>query len=243
MITTTPTTEKKPKPKPKPAPVPFNMGVEMKQFGKTPLAYDEDALATDIVKKVAAKMGIDQSLLFTSAWQEGMNKAALSPDLVSLGYIEANVPGEYPVDGFANYGVDTFGDRYEQLKKYLPEGFDKEVFFYKTLNEKDEPITTAAFKTNEDALVAKAAFMKYEADNVNAYAKKKGIELDDEAKKYFMLAAYNGGGGNAIKIMDEYIKAKDKKKFIAKGETSLTGVHKNIKIRLDNIPIADELLK
>lgn len=226
-----------------PTAVPYDMAAEMKKYGKTPLAYDNDAIPADVVKRVATKMGINQSLLFSSAWQEGMNKAALKPDEVSTGYVEAKVPEEYPVDGFLNYGVDTIGDKYEQLRKYLPEGFDKNVFFYKTKNEKNQPITTAAFKTNEDALTAKAAFMKFEADKVAAYAAKKDIPLDDEAKGYFMLAAYNGGTGNAMKMMDEYMKAKDKKKFIAKGETSLKGVHKNIKVRLDNMSAAAELLK
>ena len=169
----------------------FDMAAEMKKSGTTPLIYDNNESATDVVKRVAAKMGVNQSLLFSSAWQEGLNKAALQPDNVSAGYNEAKVPGEYPVDGFLNYGLDTIGDRYKQLMKYLPEGFEKNLFFYKTTNEKNEPVTTAAFKNNEDAITAKAAFMKLEGDNINAYADSKKIPLDDESKGYFMLAAYN----------------------------------------------------
>ena len=230
----------KPPKKPK---VPYDMAGEMKKFGKTPMIYDNDETPTNITKKVAQRMGVNPSLLFSSAWQEGMNKATLHPDDVSTGYNEAKIPGEFPVDGFGNYGVDTIGDKWNKVKGYLPQGFENNLKFYKTTNEKNEPITTAAFKTNEDALMAKAAMMKYEADNVFNYAKAKGINLDDKAKNYFMLAAYNGGGNNAKKMIDEYVKAPDKNKFIDEGQTGLGAIHKNIKVRLDNMVTADELLK
>jgi len=231
------------KPKKTKKPAPYDMAGEMVKYGKTPMVYDNNEMPTNITKRVASKMGIKPGLLFSSAWQEGMNKAAISPDDISQGYLDnAGELEDYPVDGFLNYGVDTIGDRWEQLKKYLPEGFDKQMKFYKTINEKDEPITTAAFKTNEDALMAKAAFMKYEMDNINQYAKEKGVDLDDKAKDYFMLASYNGGFGNAQKMMDEYAKATDKSKFIDEGLTSRKGVHKNIKVRMDNVGVADKLL-
>lgn len=245
------TTEEKPTPKKK-VKEPYDMAGEIKKHGNTPMVYDNNDTPTNITKRVAQKMGINPSLLFSSAWQEGMNKAALSPDDVSLGYNEAKVGEDYPVDGFLNYGVDTIGDKWDKVKKYLPQGFEQNLKFYKTLNDHKkkvngklvddpQPITTAAFKTNEDALMAKAAMMKYEQDNINDYAKTKGVELDDNAKNYFMLAAYNGGFGNAKEIMDEYLKAKDKPGFIEKGETSLKEIHKNIKSRLNNMAIAEEL--
>jgi len=229
--------------KPKKKPKPYDMAVEMKKFGKTPMVYDNNETPANITKRVAQKMGVNPSLLFSSAWQEGMNKAAISPDDVSMGYNEAKITDEFPVDGFVNYGVDTIGDKWDKLKGYLPQGFENKLKFYKTTNEKSEPITTAAFKTNEDALMAKAAMMKYEADNIFNYAKSKGVDLDDKAKNYFMLAAYNGGGGNAQKMINEYIKAPDKNKFIDEGQTGLGEIHKNIKVRLDNMATADELLK
>lgn len=222
--------------------VPYDMASEMRKSGRTPMVYDNGGLPTDIAKRVATKAGVKPSLLFSSAWQEGMNKAALSPDLVSKSYNDNESKlGDYPVDGFFNYGLDTIGDRYDKIKKYLPEGFEQKLKFYKATNEKNQPITTAAFKTNEDALTAKAAFMKYEMDNVNDYATKKGIALDDKAKDYFMLASYNGGLGNAQKMIDEYASATDKDKFIDEGQTRLKEVHKNIKTRLDNMKVADEL--
>ena len=222
---------------------PYDMGDEMKKYGKTPMKYDDNQPASDIVKKVAGKMGINPSLLMSSAWQEGMNKSALRPDDVSQGYNDAKVSGDFPVDGYLNYGIDTIGDKYEKLKKYLPAGFEKQMQTYKTTNEKGENITTAAFKNNESALTAKAAMMKGEMDNVNNSAGSKKLTLDDKAKNYFLLASYNGGFGNAKKMIDEYEASSDKSKFIDEGLTSLKGIHKNIKPRLDNMAAADEILK
>ncbi len=230
------------KKKPVVAPMPFDFGAELRKSGNTPMKYDDGDTPVNMAKVVGQKLGVKPSLLLSSAWQEGMNKAALDPESVSTEYIKAKVGGDYPIDGFLNYGVDTIGDKWDKVKKYLPEGFEKNMQFYNAVNEKGEKVKTAAFNYNENALMAKAAMMKYEADNLDEYAKKKGVELDDKAKDYFMLAAYNGGQGNAQKMMDEYILAKDKDKFIENGETKIKGVHKNIKTRLDNMKIADELI-
>jgi len=228
--------------KPKKKPVQYDMGAEIRRYGKTPMAFDEDKPANEIVKSAGSKVGIKPSLLFSSAWQEGMNAAALRPDDISYAYQQHEKELEgFPVDGFLNYGLDTIGSRYNEIKKYLPEGFEQRMKFYDATNEKDEKIKTAAFMTNEDALMAKAAFLRSEMDNVGAYAKKHGVELDDKAKDYFTLASYNGGFGNAKKMIDEYVRAADKNKFIDGGQTSRKGVHKNIKPRLDNMKIADEL--
>lgn len=229
--------------KKKPVPVAYDMAGEFRSNGKKLLPYDDKSII-DLSKSVGASMGINPSLLASSAWQEGANKAALSPDDISVGYKDHEKELEgYPVDGFFNYGLDTIGDKYDKIKKYLPEGFESKLKFFKTTNEKNQPITTAAFKTNADALTAKAAMLKYEMNNAVDYAKQKGIDLDDKAKNYFMMAAYNGGAGNADKMIDEYIKAKDKNSFIDKGETKLKAIHKNIKTRMDNMAIADELSK
>lgn len=204
----------------------------------------------DVISSVGKKTGVNPSLLFTSGFQEGMNKAIFKPDEVSEAYVSAKVSGDYPVDGFYAYGLDTFGDRYAELKKYLPEGFESRFKTYDAYNDKKdkygnptpEKIKTAAFKTNEDALMAKAAFLRSIQDKVGEMSKTKGIDLDDQAKNYFTLAAYNAGEGNADIMMDEYLKAKDKKAFIEKGLTSRGGVHKNIYPRMTRMKLADELL-
>lgn len=223
-------------------PIPFDFGAELRKSGNTPMKYDDGDTPVNMARVVGQRLGVKSGLLLSSAWQEGMNKAALDPEQVSEYYNKAKIGGDFPIDGFINYGVDTIGDKWDKVKKYLPEGFEKNMKLYDAVNEKGEKVKTAAFNYNENALMAKAAMMKYEGDNVAEYAKKKGIELDDRAKDYFMLASYNGGQGNAEKMIDEYAAAKDKAKFIDNGETKIKAVHKNIKTRLDNMKIADELL-
>lgn len=231
--------------KKKEKPIPYDMGAEIKKYGSTAtLPYSQDRLASEVVKSAATKMGVNPSMLFTSAWQEGMNKAAFKPDDVSPQYAKYEKEfSDFPVDGYGNYGLDNFGTNYAELKKYLPEGFEKQFKTFKATNEKGQKVLTAAFKTDEDALTAKAAFIRLEMDKVNAYAEKKGIKLDDTTQNYFTLSSYNSGFGNAQKIMDEYYAAPDKEKFLSEGLTTRKGVHKNVKPRIDNMAIVEELFK
>lgn len=224
---------------------PNPMAKEMRQLYKKNVSFD-NRTAIDVARTAAQKGGISPSLLFSSAFTEGYNKAIAHPDDVSEAYINAQNKGfdtkNYPVDGFFNYGLDTFGDRYGQLKKYLPAGFDQRFKTYPAFNEKGQKVTTAGFKSNEDALIAKSAMLRNEADTVSNYAKSKGVTLDDNAKNYFTLASYNGGFGNAKIMLDEYSKSADKQKFIKEGQTSRKGVHKNIYGRIQNMALAQQLL-
>jgi hypothetical protein len=175
-----------------------------------------------------------------------MNKAIIDPDAVSEAFINAEQKQKldtksFPVDGYFSYGLDTFGDKYEKLKKYLPEGFDKRFKPFKAKNEKGETVTTAAFMTNEDALIAKSAMLKDISDKITEYAKQKKVIIYPEDMDYFTLAGYNGGLLNAKEMMNQYAKAKDKKGFIERGETSKKDVHKNIIGRLKRMKLANEL--
>jgi hypothetical protein len=229
----------------KPTKTPYDFGAEMISLGNQPMKYDNNQTATQLVSQVSKNSGIKPSLLYSSSYIEGFNKAIDKPDKVSMAYYNSSKKGElddYPIDGFYNYGLDTFGTNYENIKKYLPAGFEKKYKLFTATNEKKQPVQTAAFKTNKDALTAKAAFLKYEQDNVSNYAKSKNLDLDEDAKDYFTMASYNSGFGNAKKMLDEYLNSKDKKSFIEKGETSLKGVHKNIDKRMKLRATADKLL-
>lgn len=217
---------------------------EMRVLYNRPLKYDNKP--TDEVVKSAAKIsGVDPAMLFTSSFQEGMNQAIVHPDDVSEAYENANKTGGlkgFPVDGFYGYGLDTFGQKLDRLKKYLPPGFENEYRVYDAENEQKSKIKTAAFKNNHSALIAKSAMLRDISDTVDAMATKRGVKLDDKAKQYFTMAAYNGGEGNARMMLDEYVQAKDKNDFIDNGRTSRGGVHKNISPRLKRMQLSNELL-
>jgi hypothetical protein len=219
-------------------------GKEMRILTKKNLPFDNKS-SLDLVRTSSKLSGIDPSLLLSSAFQEGMNKAIAHPDEISQSYLD-NVKGDdeknFPVDGFYNYGIDKFSEYLPKIKKYLPEGFESQYKLYPGKNEQGEMVDTAAFKTNEAALIANAAILKDAMGEVEGYAKEKGVQLDDQAKNYFTLARYNAKPENFKIMMDEYSKAKDKKSFIEKGETSRKGVHKNIYPRLENMAVANELL-
>ena len=214
---------------------------EMRVLSRRNLPFDNKT-PLDLVRASAKQTGIDPSFLYSSAFSEGMNKAIAHPDEVSDAYINAKVAGDYPVDAFYNYGVDKFAEYLPKIQKYLPQGFEKSYQVYNAKNEIGEDIQTAAFRTNQDALTAKAAIMMDTLAETDAYAKEKGIELDDNSRKYFALARYNALPKTFQHMMDEYAKATDKKAFIEKGQTSHKKVHSNIYPRIENMTIANELL-
>lgn len=235
----------------------YDFSSELTNLGNKPMKYDNNKTATQLIKEVSNETKINPKLLYSSSWIEGMNKAVAKPDDVSEAYNTAAEAGKldidkFPVDGFHNYGLDTFGERYNQIKKYLPADFDKKFTLFKgsqeqtekdkKLNRPGREVDTVAFASNKDALTAKAAMLKAEQDNVSNYAKSKGIDIDPDAMDYFTMASYNTGFGGAKKMIDEYANAKDKKSFIEKGETSLKGVHGNISKRMKIRQTADQLL-
>lgn len=227
------------KPKKREAPK-QNIGGEMRVLYKNKMNYDEKPVK-DIVLSAAQKGKVNPALLFSSAFGEGMNKAITKQDEVGSSFPDKDFD-DFPVDGFFNYGLDRFGDNYERLKKFLPAGFDKQFKTYNATNEKNEKVSTAAFRTNEDALIAKSAMLNDASSQVQDYAKQKGVDIDASHLDYFTLAGYNGGLGNAKIMVDEYAKAKDKNDFVDSGLTSRKGIHKNIKGRLSSMRTADQLL-
>ena len=221
---------------------PNPMAKEMRSLSSRKMMFD-NLPASVVAMNAAKKAGVSPSFLYASAFGEGLNKAIAHPDMVSEAYLqhEKDLNG-YPVDGFYNYGLDTFGAQFPDLVKkgYLPQEFSSQFKAYPAKNEA-ENVTTAAFKNNEAALMAKAAMMRDRMDTVKAKAKAKGVDLDDEGAQYLTLASYNGKAKSADTLFNEYLSAKDKKAFIEKGLTSMKGIHKNIYPRLQNMRIADEI--
>lgn len=150
----------------------------------------------DIIQQYSKQYNIPPELLFSSLNEEGVRNLAKGD--------EYSGDDKYPVSGYVHFGLDTFGDAYPDLVKkgYLPADMD----FKPTLgsNEKNQKVHTADFKDVGDAVQASAAMMKNISDNVDSYAQKKGYNLSPESKNFFMLAGFNGGLGNAQKMLDSY---------------------------------------
>ena len=156
-------------------------------------------------KQAASKLGLDPALLYSSAMEEGAS--GMFPDKpgehVDKGEFTTD---KYPVDGYANYGLDNFHDNFKEMVKrgYLPQDFD----YQKSVrtNELGAKVNSAIFKTPEDAMTAKAAYMKLEQDHIDDYAKQKSIQLSDRARQFFTLVNFNGGPGAGPKMLNYYAK-------------------------------------
>ena len=204
---------------------------------------------TEVINTVASKTGINPAFLAANAMQEGMNIAIQDDSNMELNeeFIdnlpEGKMVDQYPIDGFVYYGLDTFGDSAQMLKDkgYLDKDFD--FAEYGTMNEKKQRIKTAAFKTHEDALMAKAAMLRDIQDKVSKYAQDRGMKLEPKSMEYFVMSAYNGGMGNARIMMDEMQRSRvPQSQFIKNGMTSRKGVHKNIVPRLEKMDMISDMI-
>lgn len=170
------------------------------------------------IYNAAKSSGLDPALLYSSAMEEGLREGIDNPDVVSEAYLEAIGDGKvkkakgqfdpnvYPIDGFRTYGLDTFGDQYNTLKKkgYLPDGFEQQFTPYKAENELKQQVTSAAFKSEDAALQAKAAMLRSTRDNLENYTKKNKVTLSDKQRDFFNLVGYNAGEGNMQKMIKSY---------------------------------------
>lgn len=190
----------------------------------------DEKTALDLLRRVSAKSRVPLEFLTANALQEGL------VDAVRRQRGDDWYETDYPVNGYEYYGLDTFGSAAPRLKSkgYIPKDMDYNQ--YSETNEKGESVTPAAFKSNEDALTAKAAYLKDFRDSVREYSSKKGLKMEPKTEQYLTMAAYNGGMGNARKMIDELSGGKvSQKDYIEKGLTSRKGVHKNIAPRMEKM--------
>lgn len=171
--------------------------------------------AKNLVTKAAKEYGIDPALLYSSAMEEGMSglfKNKNGTDTKNrkpgdFGYQDYYGDKDFPINGGQSFGFQTFAERFPDLVRggYLPKEFEKEFRGTKSALGTDAEYAQANnFKTTDAAIKAKAALLKYNYDEVEKYAKGKGIELSNKAKDFFALATYNGGEGALHKLLKEY---------------------------------------
>ncbi len=203
----------------------------------------DDKTALEVLKRVSMNTGIDMPFLAANAFEEGMGDVIRKGDMSKDDFILNSGGNEtHPISGYRYYGLDTFGNRANEMKKkkYISDNFDYETFGIR--NEKEEDVTSANFRNNEDALTAKAAYLKLIKDDVQDYSSKKNIKLEPLTEKYLIMSGYNGGMGNARIMMDELATGKfNQKDYVTKGQTSRQGIHKNIVPRLRKMEMIDKL--
>lgn len=168
--------------------------------------------ARQAVYDASKQTGIDPGLLYTSSMEEGMKLALNGQDTFERreGYNQfrkSNPKGaqEFPIDGGYFYGLNTFGDKYGKVIKpsSLPRGFK-----YAPYEQKDAQgntlYTSAAFRSHDDAIAAKAAMMKQVESAMTARLQKNGLNLSPEARKFFDMVGYNMGEDKTIDMIKSY---------------------------------------
>lgn len=169
--------------------------------------------ATEPIKAVATKAakeyGIDPSLLYASFMEEGGSGLFKNKDGTDTrhrkpgdyGYQGFYGDKEFPINGNESLGMPNFNQVFPDLvaKGYLSNDFASRF------RGKDGEYSGNDFKTLADGLKAKAAWMKMSYDEVDKYAKEKGVTLSKNAKDFFALADFNSGG-SFKKILNRYDK-------------------------------------
>lgn len=189
-------------------------GPLMAQRGDTPLRINEipawgKGTAKQLSMQAAKNLSLDPALLYSSAMEEGMSGIYPHEIEGKQGMVQSSGDKEYPVSGFINFGLDNFSDAYPALVKkgYLSPDFQTNFKLAKDVNEKNQPINSANFRTPDAALQAKAAMIKSSEDEIGEFAKKSNIELSPKAKAFFTLINYNAGSGNAQEMLKQYYKS------------------------------------
>lgn len=192
-------------------------GPIMKGYGDTFLRVNEtprygSASAKDISTAAASKLGLDPALLYSSAMVEGMSGNFKNAQ-GEYDYERSGSSDKYPVNSSADFGLDQIHSEIPRLqqKGYLSKdiAFVKAVHPAGQLGSGGKPVTQndVDFKSIEDAMAAKAAYLKDKYDDIDAFAKQKGIELSPKARDFFALVNYNAGTGNGHKMLEDYAAA------------------------------------
>ncbi len=170
------------------------------------------------------------------------------PDLIKKGYLPAD---------FGNRMKPFKASNEQDEKKYYQTLFtqlqqegtiDKNAKFetgnksYDMIDEKakylksqapvlGQSANTAAFKTHEDAIRAKAAFMRDFQDKVKDKITKSGAKVSKEDRDKITLVAYNAGMGNANDVIEKMAAYKGKD-FWGEYEAGHSYVKNNVNPRL-----------
>lgn len=186
--------------------LPSGYGDTFLHLNEVPDTRADSLTSKQIALKAAKIANIPAPLLHASQMVEGMS--GLYPYGKNQD-VDFSGNEKFPVSGYANFGLDTFSDAYPTLVKkgYLPADFNKQ--FIKSVHparkgDNKVPVNSANFSSAEAASMAKAAMIRHEQDQMNAYAAKNKIPLTDQARHFLTLAAYNGGPGAGQGLLQDF---------------------------------------
>jgi hypothetical protein len=179
----------------------------------------------------------NKALLFSSLMDEGGDQT--SSDLkegANNDEFMRNLMREF--DGYASFGLDTAGNRVEELIKTGL--LDKNILaknrtrLKTATNEKGQNIITMGFSNLDDVVSVKNAFIENEKRNIVDFADSKSIFLSPKAIDYFTIAAINYGPNGAKKMVEDYYNSKilDNDEFMNTKLQKYQQIDKNIKRRL-----------
>lgn len=206
------------------------------------IPYSGTKSAHDSAVESAKKMGLDPAVLYASAAEEGMSGMWPDKDGSISTDPDIDLNGKYPISGFSNYGLDNFHDQFKEMvrKGYLPKDFDYEKSVH--TNEDGDKVNSANFKTPEDAMEAKAAYVRMERDRLDDWSNSQHIALSPLARQFFTLVGFNGGDETMKKMLKEYQQKGllDGDKFLSVTPEHGTKAYNNV---LPRIKMADLLRK
>jgi hypothetical protein len=206
-----------------------------KDYLDMPVETDKNQKLKDIIYNVSRKTGVRPEVLFTSAMEEGLQQASHKGTIA----FSKDDHGSY-IDGYSALGLDNFGSDADSLAKsgYLKKDITYQP--YDSVNEKGDKIKTAFFSSLEDGLYAKAAYLNRAKDSVTKYATENKLNLNDDAKDFLSMQAYNAGEGIIPKAVKKYQdnKLMDNNSFLEKapaGGYSENPSYYNTRKRYDNM--------
>lgn len=158
----------------------------------------------DSAVQATKKQGLDPNMFWASAAEEGATGLVANKQGNITTDPNIDLDGKYPVSGFTNFGVDHFHDDFKTLvsRGYLPKDFDYQKSVH--TNERGEKVNSGDFKSVEDALQAKGAYIRMHQDDLDNWAKQSEVQLSPAARQFFTYVSYNGGPGTAHKMINYY---------------------------------------
>lgn len=182
-------------------------------YGDIPLRVNEvpirgSGTAKNISINASKLTGIDPALLYASSMVEGMSGLFKDKEgTARYGVPGVDPHGEFPISGSGSFGNDQFLDRADELikKGYLPADFKSRYIPFVPVKE---GITknSALFKNTDDAMLAKAARLKLDFDEMDEYTKNNNVKLSPQARDFFSLVSFNAGSGTAKQMLQDYKK-------------------------------------